>query len=175
MVMANAASYSAIEALPDGRSVEIRAVRPADRDGFIEAFGRASPASIYRRFFAAKRDLSEQEISFFSDVDFVGHVALVAVAAEGGRPVVVGGARYITVEPGQAEIAFTVLDQYQGHGLGAALMRHLVMLAREAGLKQLIAEVLPENTPMLKVFEKCGLQLNTRRERGVVHVTLRLS
>jgi RimJ/RimL family protein N-acetyltransferase len=58
--------------------------------------------------------------------------------------------------------------------VGAALMRHVTAIAREAGIKELIAEVLPENTPMLRVFEKCGLRLSTEREPGVVHIILQL-
>jgi hypothetical protein len=54
-------------------------------------------------------------------------------------------------------------------------MRHLASLARDAGLKELIAEVLPENRPMLKVFENSGLKLQTTQGDGVVHVTLQLS
>ena len=108
------------------------------------------------------------------NVDFVNHVALIAVAKEDGRQVIVGGGRYIIVKPGQAEVAFTVADQYQGLGVGAALMRHVAAIAREAGLKELSAEVLPENTPMLKVFKKSGLRLTTKQERGVMHVTLQL-
>ena len=86
----------------------------------------------------------------------------------------VGGGRYIVLQSGQAEVAFAVVDQYQGQGIGAALMRHLAVIAREAGLKELIAEVLPENTPMLKVLKNSGLRLSTKREPGVVHVTLQL-
>ena len=52
-------------------------------------------------------------------------------------------------------------DDYQGHGLGAALMRHLAAIARGAGLKEFIAEVLAENAPMLRVFERSGLPLNS--------------
>jgi ribosomal protein S18 acetylase RimI-like enzyme len=173
--MIEAAAYSATEALRDGRRVEIRALKPEDQAGLLTAVGRASAQSLYRRFFAVKRGFTEQEIAFFSDVDFISHVALVAVAEEEGRPVVVGGGRYIVVQPGQAEVAFAVIDEYQGQGIGAALMRHLAALARAAGLRELIAEVLPENTPMLKVFEKSALSLSTKRESGVVHVTLRLS
>jgi hypothetical protein len=55
------------------------------------------------------------------------------------------------------------------------MMRHLVVIAREAGMKALIAEVLPENAPMLKVFERSGVPMTTRREAGVVHVTLDLA
>jgi len=79
------------------------------------------------------------------------------------------------VQPGKAEVAFTVVDRYQGQGIGASLMRHLAAIARAAGVKELIAEVLPENAAMLKVFEKSGCPVTTRRDRGVVHVTLELS
>jgi GNAT superfamily N-acetyltransferase len=173
--MSDATNYSAIEALRDGRRVEIRALRHDDRDGLVAAVGRASTQTLYRRFFAVKRSFSEKETAFFLDVDFVDHVALVAVVDEDAGPVIVGGARYIVVQPGQAEVAFAVIDAYQGQGLGAALMRHLAAIARAAGLRELIAEVLPENAPMLKVFEKSGLRPVTKREAGVVHVTLRLS
>ena len=171
----DAAAYSAIETLRDGRRVEIRALRPDDRSGLEEAVGRSSAESLYRRFFAVRRNFSESEVAFFLNVDFVSHVALVAIADEGGRPATVGGGRYVVVQPERAEVAFGVVDQYQGQGIGAALMRHLVALARQAGLKQLIAEVLPQNTPMLKVFAKSGLPMTTTRESGVVHVTLQLS
>jgi L-amino acid N-acyltransferase YncA len=72
-------------------------------------------------------------------------------------------------------VAFAVIDSWQGHGLGALLMRHLAGLARQSGLRELVAEVLPENTPMLKVFQASGLSMTTRHEAGVVHVTLALA
>jgi RimJ/RimL family protein N-acetyltransferase len=168
------AKYSAIEALRDGRRVEIRALGPGDRADLLAAVGRTSGQSLYRRFFAVKRGFTEPEITFFLNPDFVNHVALVAVVEEDGRPVIVGGARYIVVDPGTAEVAFAVVDQYQGQGIGVALMRHLAVIARETGLRALIAEVLPDNIPMLKVFEKSGLRLSTKRDPQVVHVALRL-
>jgi GNAT superfamily N-acetyltransferase len=172
--MLEAANYSAFETLRDGRRVDIRALRPDDRADLIAAVARSSAQSLYRRFFAVKRDFSEPEIEFFLNVDFVDHVALVAVVDEHGPPVIAGGARYVVVQPGKAEVAFAVVDQYQGQGLGAALMHHLATIARRAGLKELIAEVLPDNVPMLKVFEKSGLPLSVKREPQVVHVALRL-
>jgi GNAT superfamily N-acetyltransferase len=170
--MLEAANYSAFETLRDGRRVEIRALRPDDRTELIAAVGRSSAQSLYRRFFAVKRDFAEPEIEFFLNVDFVDHVALVAVLDESGRPAIAGGGRYIVVEPGKAEVAFAVVDTYQGQGIGAALMHHLAAIARGAGLKELMAEVLPENVPMLKVFERSGLPLSIKRERQVVHVAL---
>jgi len=173
--MPNVAEYSAIELLRDGRRVEIRALRPEDRDDMMAAVGRTSAQSLYRRFFTARRQFTEKETSFFLNVDFTNHVALVAVVEEGHRSLIGGGGRYVVLKPGQAEIAFVVVDQYQGQGIGAALLRHLASIAREAGLYELIAEVLPENIPMLKVFEKSGLRLGTKRESQVVHVTLQLT
>ena len=173
--MSGASEYSAVEPLRDGRRVEIRALKPDDREGLVAAVGRTSDQSLYRRFFGAKRDFSEREIAFFLNVDFVNHVALVAVLEEDGRPVIIAGGRYVVVQPGKAEVAFAVVDQYQGRGIGAALMRHLAAIARAAGLTELIAEVLPENTAMLKVFEKSGLHVSTTREPRVVHVALGLA
>jgi GNAT superfamily N-acetyltransferase len=109
------------------------------------------------------------------NIDFVTQVALVAIVDEGGQRAVAAGGRYVLVRPGVAEVAFVVVDDYQGQGLGAALMRHLASIAREAGLRELVAEVLPENQPMLSVFQKCGLPITTRRDRGAVHVTMQLA
>jgi RimJ/RimL family protein N-acetyltransferase len=173
--VSGASEYSAVEPLRDGRRVEIRALRPADRDDLIAAVGRTSDQSLYRRFFGARRGFGEQEIAFFLNVDFVNHVALVAVVEEGGRPVIVGGGRYVVVQPGKAEVAFALVDQFQGRGIGAALLHHLAAIARAAGLNELVAEVLPDNMAMLKVFEKSGLRVSTRREPRVVHVALGLS
>ena len=173
--MSEAAKYSAIESMRDGSRVEIRALRPEDRADLLASIGRASDQSLYRRFFGAKRGFTEREIEFYSNVDFTSHVALVAVVEEDGLPAIVGGGRYVVVQPGQAEAAFAVIDPYQGKGIGAALMRHLAAIARGAGLRELVAEVLPENAPMLKVFEKSGFRMTTKREPRVVHVALRLS
>jgi GNAT superfamily N-acetyltransferase len=173
--MLEAARYSAAETLRDGRSVEIRALKPDDRAGLIAAVERSSPQSLYRRFFSPKRGFTEGEIAYFVNVDFVNHVALVATLEEDGRPTIIGGGRYVIVRPGEAEVAFAVVDQYQGQGVGAALMRHLAAIARAAGLAQLSAEVLADNLSMLNVFQKSGLRLGISREAGVVHVVLHLT
>ena len=174
-VMQKSDKYSAIERLRDGRRLEIRALASEDRSDLIAAVARTSAESLRRRFFVPKRSFTDQETAFFLNVDFVNHVALVAVLEEGGRPVIAGGGRYIVMRPGEAEIAFAVVDQYQGQGIGKALMRHLATIAQTASLKRLSAEVLAENVPMLRLFEQSGLPMSTKREAEVLHVTLRLS
>ena len=165
--MAEVADYSAREHLRDGRPVTIRAIRHDDRADMLAAFGRSSMQSIQRQFFVPKKGFSEREIAFFLDIDFESHVALVAQIDEDGHPIIAGGGRFIVVQPGRAEIAFIVVDDYQGQGIGTILMRHLAVLAREAGLEELIAEVLPENTAMLKVFRKFGFRTDSKREPRV--------
>jgi RimJ/RimL family protein N-acetyltransferase len=171
----NIAKYSAVNLMRDGRPMEIRALKSDDRDDLLAAVERTSAQSLYRRFFGVKRGFSEKEIEFFVNVDFVNHVALVATVEQGNLTVIVGGGRYVIVQPGTAEVAFAVVDEYQGQGISGALLRHLVAIARDAGLAQLVAEVLPDNIPMLKVFEKSGSGCATRRAGRVVHVTLQLS
>ena len=173
--MVETAKYSAVKELRNGRRVEIRALRPDDRADLLAAVGRTGAESIFRRFFAVRRGFSEKEIAFFLNVDFINHVALVALVEEGERPVIVGGGRYIVVQPGKAEVAFAVVDQYQGQGIGAMLMHHLATIAHSSGLRELVAQVLPDNTAMLKVFEKSGFGLSTERGSGVVHVAVRLT
>jgi GNAT superfamily N-acetyltransferase len=166
--------YSASETLRDGRRVEIRALRATDRADLMEAFGRMSDQSRYLRFFAPKRALTDKEIAYFTDVDFVNHVALVVVLEEADRRLIVGGGRYIVTQPGCAEIAFGVDDEHQGVGIASLLLQHLIAIARTAGLKELHAEVLSQNTPMLKTFARCGLAVTTARASGTAHVSLHL-
>ena len=173
--MVEPSNYSAVEKLRNGERIVIRALRPQDRDDLMAAVDRTSGDSLYRRFFAVRRHFTETEESFYLNVDFVSHVALIASADENGQPIIIAGGRYVVGEPGQAEVAFTVVDKYQGRGVGAALLRHLAMIARQAGLRELVAYVLPDNRAMLKVFEKSGLKYTTKREAGSVYVKLGLN
>jgi GNAT superfamily N-acetyltransferase len=172
--MSDIAQYSASEHLRDGNPIEIRALRPDDEAGMLAALNATGAQSLQRRFFATKRHFSDRERSFFMNVDFKSHVALVAVAGEAGRNTIVAGGRYIVFEPGRAEMAFVVIDAWQGHGVGSILMRHLVKLARDTGLRQLTAEVLPDNAPMLNVFRKFGFTPVSGDDPRLVHLALTL-
>lgn len=96
----------------------------------------------------------------------------------GDNEAVIGGASYFTVKAGpsarNAEIAFTVEEDYQGQGMASLLMRHIIRIAHENNLTHLIADVLVRNLPMLAVFKHSGLPVTTQREGGVIHVTLSL-
>jgi RimJ/RimL family protein N-acetyltransferase len=172
--MLTAATFSTFASLRNGTQLEIRALRPSDRSGLLQAVTRASDRSLYRRFFGVRREFSDEEVTAFVDIDFEQQVALVAVNRENGREVIVAGARYIVTAPGTAEIAFTVIDEYQRQGVAGTMLRHLAALARAAGLSAFVAEVLPENSAMRRVFQRSGLAMHETRDGGVVHVTLQL-
>ncbi len=168
--MSEAPTYTARELLRDGSKIEIRALQPEDENDMLAAIGKTSAQSLQRRFFVMKRHFSDKERAFFMDIDFKNHVAIVALAEDAGRKIIVGGGRYIVFEPGRAEMAFVVVDTWQSRGVGSLLMHHLVKIANDAGLKQLTADVLPENTAMIKVFGKFGFKPAPRRDPQTVHL-----
>jgi ribosomal protein S18 acetylase RimI-like enzyme len=174
--MLEAVNYVTSELLSDGRKVEVRALRREDEADMLAAVAKTSPQSLQRRFFVMKRHFSDKERAFFMDVDFKAHVAIVAVTEEAGRKIIVGGGRYIVFEPGRAEMAFVVIDAWQGRGIGSILMRHLIKIAKDdAGLMELTAEVLPENGAMIKIFGKFGFRPGSRRDPQTVHLVLTLT
>ena len=170
--MIDASSYRCLEKLRDGTPVEIRALRPDDEVGMLAALEQSSAQSRRRRFFVPKQHFSDKERDFFLAVDFEHHVALVACIDDAG---IVGGGRYVVAEPGRAELAFMVIDAWQGLGIGGLLMRHLIVLAREAGQKQLFAEVLPENAAMRRVFDKFGFRVGEKQEPQSMTLVLALT
>lgn len=172
--------YHAEERLRDGRCVWLRAIQPSDRDLLREGLHHLSPQSAYRRFFSAKRELSDRELDYLTQLDFVNHVELAAFVDDGSGPLLVGTASYIVehpeVRPKSAEVAFVVGDAHQRLGIGGVLLRHLVAIARANGLPALHALVLAENRPMISVFRKSGLpMMTTYAEPGVLEVSLKLA
>jgi ribosomal protein S18 acetylase RimI-like enzyme len=168
-------TYTAKEHLRDGRPIEIRALHKDDREDMLAAVGRTSGASLQRRFFGIKRGFSEAETTFFMDIDFEKHVALVVLLDEDGQPAIVGGGRYMLVRDGEAELAFLVIDTYQGKGIGRLLMKHLIAIARAKGLRALTAEVLPENAAMLRLFRDFDFKTVPQRDFSAVHLVRELS
>jgi RimJ/RimL family protein N-acetyltransferase len=168
------ATFSVQEKLRDGRPIRIRSLRADDESGMLAAVDKTNAESLRRRFFVTKRGFSETEKAFFMNVDFVDHVALVVEIDENGRPAIIGGGRYIVTEAGKAEVAFVVVDTYQGQGIGTLLTQHLVALARAAGLEELAADVLPENAAMRGVLGKFGFRIDRSRDPQVIHMILPL-
>ena len=144
--------------LRDGTRVLLRPVVPEDKDRFVDGFSRLSPESRYRRFMAPIDELDPELLAYFTEVDYVDHFAYVALLAdEPGQPGV-AVARYVRLpeDPEAAEAAVTVVDDYQGRGLGTLLVEALGAVALENGIKRFTGYLLVENRPMLDLLEEMG-------------------
>jgi GNAT superfamily N-acetyltransferase len=143
--------------LRDGTPVLIRPIRPQDKELMRRGFERLSEESRARRFLTPVAELSAADLEYLTEVDYVDHFAWAAVRAdrldEG-----MGVARYIRVkdEPEVAEAAVTVVDDYQGKGLGTLLLALLAVAAYSAGVASFRAYVLEENEPMRLMLESLG-------------------
>ena len=146
--------------LKDGSRVLIRPGLQADRELLAREFERLSPESRYRRFFSPMKVLSESLLDYLTSMDYVDHFAWAALSAEpgpDGRPLGLGVSRYFRLkDPTAAEMAVTVVDDWQGKGLGRILLDALVLEAMEHGINRLEGDVLGENRPMHELLRRTG-------------------
>jgi RimJ/RimL family protein N-acetyltransferase len=169
-------SYARSFTLKNGVAITLRAIRVDDRERLHTAIGRLEPGTLYTRFFGAKKELSEAELTAATDVDFDEVFALVAVLSSDPE-IIIGGGRYVRLpgaDAAKAEIAFMVEEDYQGLGLASLILRELSAAAKSAGVIHFIAEILPGNAAMLNVFRRSGHPMSSRVDAGVVHVRLTL-
>ncbi len=162
--------------LPDGGLLYFRGIRPRDRDTLREQFLKLSTQSVRDRFLTVKRDLTPAELSYFTEVDFIHHVALVAELSTpaGLRPAAVGRFVRSNDDPECCEFAITVVDELQGRGIGKAMLAHLIQCARALGIRRIEAEVFSDNRRVTRLLRATGLPLTTITEAGISHVSMAL-
>lgn len=150
----------------------IRPIKPSDADGIQHLFELLSPESVYLRFFTPLPRLSEAMLSRFVNVDYVDRMALVAVLGED----IIAVARYDRI-PGSAsaEVAFLVVDSHQGRGLATTMLEYLAAVAKDAGISRFVADTLPENSKMLRVFHDAGFKDKRAFQDGVVKVSFNIA
>jgi acetyl coenzyme A synthetase (ADP forming)-like protein len=159
--------------LRDGGSLLLRPIRPDDKALLQDHMSRLGEQSRRHRFFGQKRELSDAELLYLTEVDGVTHIALVAVSQHGGRDRIEGVGRCFALPgsaPPSAEVAFAVADAVQGRGVGTALLEHLARAARARGIEQFEADVESDNRDMLTVFARSGFAVSEDEEQGVVRV-----
>jgi acetyl coenzyme A synthetase (ADP forming)-like protein len=155
-------------ALRDGGGARVRPIKPDDGPLLVEFFEHLGPESRYFRFFRIKETLEPKEVDFFTHVDYSDRMALVALLD--GK--MIGLASYDR-EPGKdgtAEVAFAVVDEHQGRGIGTQLLQLLTNHARAQGIEQFEAFVLPENRQMMRLFRNSGYELTRTIDEGVFTV-----
>jgi GNAT superfamily N-acetyltransferase len=177
--MTNPGQLSQSVVLQDGRSVLIRAIRPDDKQRLLDGFHRLKGKSIYFRFFSAKKELTEKELKFYTEVDFEHHVAIVSTIKSDEKENIIGVGRYIELTGNDtervAEMAFAVDDEHQNLGVGTILFEYIVTIAQQNGISSLVADVLLENRNMLDIFKHSGFKLNKTTRSGVMHIQLSIA
>jgi RimJ/RimL family protein N-acetyltransferase len=160
--------------LRDGSAVLIGPVRGTDAPLLADGFARLSERSRRMRFLGRKNTLTEADLRFYTDVDHHDHEALGAVDhVRGGG---VGIARYVRdrEDPYAAEIAVTVIDGWQGRGLGTELLARLSERACQEGIRRFTAAVAADNAPMTGLLRNLGADV-VGREFGTLEYELALA
>jgi EmrB/QacA subfamily drug resistance transporter len=145
--------------LRDKSAVLIRQVQSADAPLLADGFGRLGDASRQMRFLGKKKELSALELRYFTDVDHHDHEALGALDYADGRGV--GIARYVrdTNDPQAAEIAVTIVDDWQGRGLATELVAQLSDRARSEGIRRFTALVSADNIAVARLLRNISAEL----------------
>jgi len=155
--------------LSDGSTVHLRGIEPADADLIVALHSRLSERTRYLRYFSPYPRIPPRDLERFVNVDHHDREAIVASSG----PDLIAVARYERLGEGapDAEVAFVVEDAHQGRGLGSVMMEHLAARARAVGISRFVAEVLPNNSRMIRVFSDAGYEVARTYADGVVHLT----
>ena len=154
--------------LRDGGGARIRPVRASDAERVRAFFEELGPESRYYRFFKVKKELTDAEVTRFSDVDYHDRMAMVAELDD--EIIGLGSYDRAPDDPATAEVAFAVTDAHQGRGIGTRLLQFLTSHARDHGIQRFRAHVLGENRRMMRVFRNSGYDLSRTLDRGVFTV-----
>lgn len=158
----------------DGKQLFLRPLRLTDESALQDHFYSLSEESVYHRFFSHIKSMPHERIQALMRVDYEHDMVLVAATGKAdGDPVVAVGRYNLNPRTNMAEVAFSVRDELHGRGIGTALFRALIESARSHGISGFTAEVMSDNQPMLRVFHKGGVPVETDLRDGVFHVVMR--
>jgi RimJ/RimL family protein N-acetyltransferase len=138
-------------------------------------FFRLRDDDVRTRFFRRLRSLTDELTLHLCSVSYEREMAFAAIVGERESERFVASSCYF-VDPatGFADVAYMVHPEWQGAGLGTVLQARTIEYARAYGVRGFTADVLAENAPMLEVFRRSGLRMESRIESGTFEVTLHI-
>lgn len=161
--------------LRDGTEVVVVPLLPADREALQQAYEHLSPETRFKRFLSAVSELSDTMLDqLVDDVDGVDHVALVLlVLSEDGTELPLGLARIIRFpdDPTAADVAVTVVDDWQGRGVATALLE-VLMRQRPEGVERIVTVVSASNSASLAMLRRLGEVEVSQPESGTRRVVV---
>jgi len=162
---------------PGGTSVRFRAIKPSDEEDMRKLFYRFSDKAVYYRYFSPIKTMPHMMMQEYVNVDYGHTMSIVGLAGDSdGRVRVIAEGRY-ALSKGRpyADVAFVVDENFQGLGIGSFLLNALIGIARKRGVEGFTADLLIENKPMLKVFEKAPFPLHAVVKGGTYELTIPFS
>jgi RimJ/RimL family protein N-acetyltransferase len=161
--------------LRDGRVALIAPLHPDDRRRYVQGMSRSSRESLYLRFMTPLQRLTEGQLRYLLAIDHRDHEALLAVDEDRGEAVAV--ARFVRSDatPEVAEAAMLVIDDWQGLGLGRALLELLGERARAVGITRFEATLMASNRRMMALLESLGSIHPVAREGPTITVEVPLA
>jgi GNAT superfamily N-acetyltransferase len=129
-----------------------------DRQKFLDGFKRLSKKSVYHRFFGVMKELTDEQVVDFLNTDKTDHVAWAAFDIVGDETVGVGVGRFrrSKTNPNEAELALTVIDEYQGKGVGSTLLAIMYILASKLEIEVLTGIIMSDNFKLIRRFKELG-------------------
>ncbi len=164
------AQWTMSHSFPKGLRVLFRPIRSTDEPMVKDLFYRLSEQSIYQRFFESLRSMPHRGLVRFVNIDYQSEMAIVGVVQDPRQPereqIICIGAYAMNPSSNVAEVSYLVRDDFQRRGIGTFLVRYLARIARNSGVTGFVAEVLPDNTPAMKVLHRLGLPVESAHLDG---------
>jgi RimJ/RimL family protein N-acetyltransferase len=155
--------------LQDGTQILFRPIHPTDERDMRDLFYELSEQSKFYRFMGHLKRVPRSQIEDFVYIDHRSEVTIVGVLKEAhGEDIIAVGSYYLDPKTNKAEVAFTVTDHWQRHGIGSFMLKHLARIARRNGISGFTAEVLAENKGMQAVFDRSEFKVQSKY-RGDVY------
>ena len=147
--------------LEDGGRYLLRPITPDDKPALIDGFARMSPQTRLSRFFTNTSKLTDEQLRYFTEIDYVDHFAWVVFDLDTPDHPGAGVARYIRLpgDPEAAEAAFTVIDDHQHRGLGILLVVALADVARKHGVHRFVLYIRSDNDAMIGLARALGARM----------------
>ena len=132
-----------------------------DRHKFLDGFKQLSKKSIYHRFFGVMKELTDEQVTDFLNTDKKDHVAWAAFDIVGDETVGVGVGRFrrSKTDPKEAEMALTVIDEYQDKGVGSTLLAIMYFLASKLEIEVLTGIIMSDNFKLIRRFKDLGAKM----------------
>ncbi|HOD29516.1 MAG TPA: GNAT family N-acetyltransferase [Syntrophales bacterium] len=157
-------------------TVRFRAIKPSDEEEMRRLFYRFSDNMVYYRYFTSIKTMPHGKMQEYVNVDFRRFMAIVGLIEENGVERIIAEGRYVRHQDRPyADTAFIVDEKYQGRGIATFLLELLIKYAQEKGIQGITADVLADNKPMLKVYEKLPYPIRAVMEFGIYNLTIPFS